>query len=129
MSYGSMLLTYVAIMVPLLIADALWLGLVAKHFYSEALGPLLAQPIKIVPALIFYLGYPIGLMIFAVSPATGIGHSAVLGALFGLFCYGTYDLVNHSTLKGWPLRLTLVDMTWGTAISAFAAAMPWMLLR
>jgi uncharacterized membrane protein len=125
----SLVKTYLAIAVPLLLADGIWLGLVAKRFYREALGGMMANPVKIVPAAIFYLGYPVGLMIFAVWPAASLGHAAVLGGLFGLFCYGTYDLVNLSTLRGWPLRLTLVDMSWGTVISAFAAAAPWALLR
>jgi uncharacterized membrane protein len=126
-------LQYLAIAVPLLIADAIWLSL-ASGFYREALGPLMAREIKWGAAALFYLAYPIGLLIFAVQPAlqghAGIGKAALLGGLFGLFCYGTYDLVNHATLEGWPLRLTLVDMTWGTALSGTMSAFAyWLLTR
>jgi uncharacterized membrane protein len=122
---------YLAIAVPLLIADGVWLGLVAKRFYREALGPLMAPQIKLLPAVLFYLGYPVGLVIFALMPALaggGFTQALLAGGLFGLFCYGTYDLVNQATLRGWPLRLTLVDMTWGTGLSAAAAGLAfWML--
>jgi uncharacterized membrane protein len=123
-----LLKAYLATALPLLLADGLWLGVIAKRFYREALGPLMARRVKIAPAALFYLGYPIGLAIFAVLPATGIANAALLGGLFGLFCYGTYDLVNHATLEGWPLRLTLVDMAWGTALSAAASAVAAFLL-
>jgi uncharacterized membrane protein len=126
---AALMKAYLAVALPVLIADALWLGLIAKRFYRDALGPLMAKPVKILPAALFYLGYPLGLAIFAVVPATGIGHAAMLGGLFGLFCYGTYDLVNHATLEGWPLRLTLVDMAWGTALSAMASAVATIVLR
>jgi uncharacterized membrane protein len=125
----SVIKYYLAIAVPLLIADGVWLGLIAKRFYREALGALMANPVKIVPAAIFYLAYPVGLLIFAVWPANTMSHTALLGSLFGLFCYGTYDLVNHATIRGWPLRLTLVDMAWGTTISALAAIVPWLLFK
>lgn len=120
---------YLAVAIPLLIADGIWLGLVAKSFYRAALGPLMARRVKLAPAALFYLGYPLGLAIFAVLPATSLAHAALLGGLFGLFCYGTYDLVNHATLEGWPLRLTLVDMAWGTALSAAATTLAVVLLR
>jgi uncharacterized membrane protein len=126
---AALLKTYLAIAVPLLIADGVWLGLVAKRFYRDALGPLMTKRVKVLPAALFYFGYPLGLAIFAVLPAAGVAHAGLLGGLFGLFCYGTYDLVNHATLEGWPLRLTLVDMAWGTVLSAVASALAAMLLR
>jgi uncharacterized membrane protein len=129
----SFIAHYFAIAVPLLIADAIWLT-TAASFYREALGPLMAREIKWAPAALFYLAYPVGLVIFALQPAlqanAGIGKAALLGGLFGLFCYGTYDLVNQATLEGWPLRLTLVDMTWGTVLSATTTAFAyWFLSR
>jgi uncharacterized membrane protein len=123
------LTAYLALAIPLLVVDAIWLGVIAKRFYREALGPLMAAPVKLVPAAIFYLAYPVGLLIFALDPSASAGGAALRGGLFGLFCYGTYDLVNQATLKGWPLRLTLVDMTWGTIISAAATALAFLLLH
>jgi uncharacterized membrane protein len=122
---------YLAVAVPLLIADAIWLTTMSS-FYREAMGSLMARQINWLAAAIFYFGYPIGLVIFALRPAlstnSGIGHAALMGGLLGLFCYGTYDLVNHATLEGWPLRLTLVDMAWGTVLSATVTALAYRIL-
>ncbi len=113
---------YFAAALPFWLVDAVWLGLVARRFYRDALGDLMAKPVQILPAVLFYVGYPAGLAIFVLaSPlAPSALQAAALGGLFGLFCYGTYDLVNQSTIKGWPVRLTLVDMTWGVVASAAA---------
>jgi uncharacterized membrane protein len=104
------------------------LGVVAKRFYRAALGPLMAQRVRLLPAALFYLGYPVGLAIFAIVPATGVSNAVILGGLFGLFCYGTYDLVNYATIEGWPLRLTLVDITWGIVLSAAASGLAFTVL-
>lgn len=122
---------YLAVAMPLLIADGVWLGLIAKRFYREALGSLMTPKVRLAPAAMFYLGYPVGLVIFALQPALaggGLAQAVILGGLFGLFCYGTYDLVNYATLRGWPLRLTVVDMAWGTALSASATALAYAFL-
>jgi uncharacterized membrane protein len=103
----------------------LWLGLIAKAMYQQAIGHLMAAQPKLLPASAFYVLYAAGLMIFAVMPHAGdAGWSkAVLtGALFGFFAYATYDLSNLATLRNWPVDLTLVDMAWGTLLSAAAAA-------
>jgi uncharacterized membrane protein len=116
--------SYIAIALPFWLLDAVWLGLIAKRFYRDALGPLMAKPVKAIPAVLFYIAYPAGLALFVLGSglAPNIAHAAAMGGLFGLFCYGTYDLVNHATLQGWPLRLTVVDMAWGTFASAAACA-------
>lgn len=124
--YGSALLA-------LGVLDALWLGLVARDFYRQGLGHLMAPAVAWVPALAFYLLFPLGLMLFAVQPAlaTGsIGRAGTLGALFGLFCYATYDLSNHATLRDWPWRVTLVDIAWGAAAGAITATCAtWVAMR
>jgi uncharacterized membrane protein len=124
----KVLILYILAAVPFWIADAVWLGVVAKRFYREALGALMAPKVQKLPALIFYLAYPMGLVIFVLWPADAAGPHAdrsayvIAGGLFGLFCYGTYDLVNQATLKDWPWRLTVLDMAWGTALSAAVTA-------
>jgi uncharacterized membrane protein len=117
-------MTYLAVAVPFWLLDAVWLGLVARRFYREALGVLMAKPVKPIPAVLFYVAYPAGLAVFVLGSglAPGVTQAAMFGGLFGLFCYGTYDLVNHATIKGWPLRLTVVDMAWGVAASGAACA-------
>jgi uncharacterized membrane protein len=123
------LLTYAATFLTLAALDAAWLGVVAKTLYRDAMGQLLAPAVNIGAAAAFYLLYPIGLVVFAVLPSGGDWLRAlVLGALFGLFCYGTYDITNLAILKDWPLGLTFVDIAWGAAVSAAAAlAGAWVL--
>ena len=124
---------YGAIAVVMLALDALWLGVIAKSFYRDGIGHLMADVPNLAAAGAFYLLYPVGVLLFAVAPAAWSWASpapvlvpwsrAVLaGALFGFFAYATYDLSNLATLRGWPLRLTLVDIAWGTALTAAAAA-------
>ena len=102
--------------------DAIWLGKVAHGFYRLSLGPLLAPRFRAGPAVAFYALYVAGLQYFAISGAVSPGAAAAEGALFGLFCYATYDLTNWATLKDYPGTLALVDTAWGTAVSAAAAA-------
>ena len=105
--------------------DMLWLGVIAKPMYQQGIGHLMAERPNIAVAVLFYLLYALGVVIFAVSPQHG-GSSWTLtltmGALFGFFAYATYDLTNLATLRDWPLRLSLIDMGWGTFVSAAAAA-------
>jgi uncharacterized membrane protein len=105
-----------------LVLDALWLGKVARGFYRLRLGPLLAPRFRAGPAVAFYALYVTGLQYFAISGATSPGAAALEGALFGLFCYATYDLTNWATLRDFPGSLAVVDTAWGTGLSAAAAA-------
>jgi uncharacterized membrane protein len=76
-------------------------------------------------AVLFYALYAVGLVVFAVAPhepGAAWGKTLVSAALFGFFAYATYDLTNLATLKGWPVGLSLMDMAWGTLVSAVSAA-------
>jgi uncharacterized membrane protein len=105
------------------ILDAIWLGLIAFPFYRAYIGHLLAPAPHWPPAILFYLMYIVGIVIFAVLPSlTGPWYKALaLGAVLGIFAYGTYDLTNHATMKDWPLIVTVVDMAWGAFITGTAA--------
>lgn len=112
--------------------DLLWLGIVARRWYAEHLGFLLRPDVNWVAALAFYLLFVAGLVVFVVQPA--LAHSSwqrvlVLGAFFGLVTYATYDLTNLATIKNWPLLLTLVDLLWGSILSAAVAAITLVLAR
>lgn len=100
--------------------DALWLGLMFKRFYVPHIGHLLSDSIAIWPAVIFYILYAIALNVFVVVPAlnnnTGYLELFMLGLLFGMVTYGTYDLTNQATLKNWPWTLTVVDIAWGSCL-------------
>lgn len=105
--------------------DYVWLKWATDTLYQSALGGLLAEKPNMSAAVAFYLIYLVGVAIFALIP--GLDESdwrvaLVRGALFGFFAYATYDLTNLATLKGWPLRISLIDMAWGTVLTGSAAA-------
>jgi len=124
------LAAYGAIILVMLAIDIVWLGFIAKAFYRDSIGHLMADPPNLVAGGVFYLLYPIGVLLFAVAPLTSSTAAGLMpwsktilaGALFGFFCYATYDLTNLATLRGWPLRVVLVDIAFGTALTAVAAA-------
>jgi uncharacterized membrane protein len=107
-----------------LLLDFIWLSQAAPMLYRPALGPLMAERINFGAAAVFYALYALGIVILAVRPALR-DHSAfssvLNGGILGLVAYGTYDLTNLATLQGWPLKITLIDMVWGSLVSAAAA--------
>ncbi len=118
------LTAYGAVFVILVALDFVWLGYIARDFYRNSLGALVLEQPRLIPAAIFYLLYPVGMMVFAVSGEITDGtwqRAAFFGGLFGFFSYLTYDFSNHATLKDFPLQLALVDVAWGTVVSATAA--------
>ena len=118
------LAAYAGAAVAMIAIDLVWLGVIAKPIYQSGIGHLMTDEPRIVAAVLFYLMFPVGLVLFAIAPheaAHSWGKTALWAALFGFFAYATYDLTNLSTLKGWPLSLALIDMAWGTAVSAVAA--------
>jgi uncharacterized membrane protein len=105
--------------------DALWLGLVAPGFYRSQIGHLMAETPNLFAAGIFYLLFVGVLVHFVIEPALRIGtirEAWVRGALLGLVTYATYDLTNLATLRDWPLLVTIVDLAWGTTLTAGTAA-------
>jgi uncharacterized membrane protein len=101
--------------------DMVWLGLVAKNFYSKQIGFLMKADVNWLAAIIFYLLFVVGLVLFVITPALG-KHSWInallFGALFGLITYATYDLTNLATIKDWPLLVTIIDLIWGMLLAA-----------
>mgnify|MGYP000849529390 FL=1 len=100
--------------------DMVWLGLVARSFYQQQLGFLMAPRPNWFVAILFYLLFIAGLLFFVVLPGlNGNSLKATLfkAAIFGLITYATYDLTNLATLKDWPVLLSIVDMLWGTFLS------------
>jgi len=104
--------------------DMVWLGLIAKSFYAKQIGYLMKTDINWTAAILFYLLFIVGLVLFVIIPAVEKGswaHSLLFGALFGLITYATYDLTNLATLKDWPLLVTIVDLIWGMVLAASVA--------
>jgi uncharacterized membrane protein len=120
------------IALPVLFAiDMVWLVLVAKKFYASHIGFLMKPDINWFAAVIFYLLFIGGLVVFVISPAIekhSIVHALLYGAFFGLICYATYDLTNLATLKDWPLLVTVVDLVWGMVLSAAVSAITWLIV-
>jgi len=111
---------YIITFVVFFAIDFIWLNFIAKNIYATKIGHLLAENPRLFPALIFYLVFIVGVIIFAVLPgyeAQNIWKTVMLGALFGLLTYSTYDLTNLATLKNWPISVTIIDLIWGTSIS------------
>ena len=116
---------YLAAGLYMALVDSVWLTSMI-NVYRQNIGELLLPDgIRVAPAIAFYLLYIFGIVWFAVSPALANGGSlqtaALNGALLGLVCYGTYDLTNQATLKVWPTFITLMDLAWGTILTATAA--------
>jgi uncharacterized membrane protein len=101
--------------------DMVWLGLVAKNFYAKQIGHLMKTDVNWIAAIIFYLIFIAGLVVFVIAPAMEKGswtHTLLFGALFGLVCYATYDLTNLAVAKDWPLLVTIVDLAWGAVLAS-----------
>ncbi|OUM02337.1 DUF2177 family protein [Variovorax sp. JS1663] len=125
MTIRQFAVAYVAGGLALLALDAAWLSTMAGRLYRPAIGHLMQPGFDAKAAAIFYVLYLAGLVFFAVAPAlearswtSALGR----GALLGFIAYATYDLTNQATLKDWPWRLTLIDLAWGTFMTAAAAA-------
>lgn len=121
MSYA---ISYIATGLTFLAMDAIWLTLMSGRFYKPQLGDMMADKVNFKPAILFYLLYVLGIVVFAVLPALTSGlwtTSLALGALFGLIAYSTYDLTNHATLRNWPAAVSVVDIAWGTCLTAVSA--------
>lgn len=108
--------------------DMVWLGLVAKGFYKKQIGFLMKPDVNWLAAIIFYLLFIAGLVIFVVQPAFEkklLSEILFKGILFGLVTYATYDLTNLATVKNWPLMVTVVDLVWGMTLSTSVSAISY----
>lgn len=128
-----MFLKLYLIALPVLVAlDMTWLGLVAKNFYAKHIGFLLRPDFSLLPGILFYLLYLVGLVFFVIMPAVSKGswiYALLLGALFGLIAYSTYDLTNQATLKNWPLIVTIVDLAWGMVAASFVSVVVYLIAK
>ena len=109
--------------------DMLWLGLVARTFYRKYLGFLMAPSPNWLAAIIFYLLFILGILVFVVLPGledNSLKTTLLRAALFGLITYATYDLTNLATLKDWPILVTIVDMLWGVVLSVSVSAVSFL---
>ena len=115
---------YLISIIVFFIIDLLWLGIIAKDLYRDQIGFLMSDQVRWGPAILFYCLYLAGLTFFVILPAFQDSNwvsALICGGFFGLVCYGTYDLTNLATLKGWPTKIVVYDLLWGTFISGITS--------
>lgn len=118
-------IAYLSTLILFLAIDAIWLGLVARKFYQDQLGDLMLPSPNFAIAAVFYVFFAAAIVVLAVRPGLEAGSlltAAGYGALLGLAAYGTHDITNLSTLKNWPVTVSVVDMIWGTVLTGLASA-------
>lgn len=115
-----------------LILDSFWLAIISPGLYQQQIGHLLATQVNWAAAVLFYLLFIAGLVVFAVKPSLqqDSWKSALrTGAFFGLVCYATYDLTNHATMRDWPLMITAIDLLWGTFICGITTTISFFTIK
>jgi uncharacterized membrane protein len=128
----QMLLQYLIVFAVFLAIDFVWLSNAGRLLYTPEIGALLKERPNFAVAFIFYAFYAFGLLVLVVTPALiapGIGKALVMGALFGFVAYATYDLTNLATLKGFTVRIAMIDMLWGTVLSSSVSTIAVLLIR
>ena len=114
---------YLATFVVLIPLDFLFLGTIAKSFFQSQVGDMLGE-VRLAPAILFYLLYIVGIMIFVNGSPDATWQSTLLyGALFGFFCYATFELTSLSLLKHWTWPVVIMDIAWGTFVTAISASL------
>ena len=132
MSFYKALIAYFSTGVIFLIIDFAWLAVMNPRFYKPQLAAFMADKVNWLPAIIFYLLITLGLVVLAVVPAVERAswlRAIIWGGLLGMVAYGTYDLTNLATFKNWPLPVTIVDIIWGTFLSAATAAASYFIVK
>ena len=116
---------YLSFLIALIAIDLVWLLGVAKNLYRNEMGDLMASEPKLLAGLAFYLLYALGVCIFVIVPALSKQswlYALQYGALFGLFCYMTYDLTNLAVVRNFPTQLAFIDIAWGSFVTALCAS-------
>jgi hypothetical protein len=116
---------YFSFLFALIVIDLIWLLGIAKNLYRSEMGDLMATEPKLLAGLAFYLLYALGVCIFVIIPALSKQswlYALQYGALFGLFCYMTYDLTNLAVVRNFPTQLAFIDMAWGSFVTALCAS-------
>ena len=119
---------YCSFLITMLVIDLVWLLGIAKSLYRDEMGELMATEPKLIAGLAFYLLYALGAIIFVVIPALSkqsLIYALQYGALFGLFCYMTYDLTNLAVIRDFPTRLAFIDIAWGSFVTAIVSGVAY----
>ena len=118
--YAVLYLATLMVIVPI---DFLFLGTVARGLFTAEVGDMLGE-VRPAPAILFYLLYVAGILVFVSGQAAATWTSTPLyGALFGLFCYATFELTALSLLKHWTWTVVAVDVSWGALVTAASSTL------
>jgi len=125
----KIIIAYLSTLIAFAAIDSVWLINMAPRLYKPEIGPVMMESgFRLVPAMIFYAIYIGGILYFAVLPGltegadAGWARAALQGAVLGFLCYATYDFTNYATLKVWSLKVTVLDLIWGTVLTGGTAA-------
>jgi uncharacterized membrane protein len=129
---AQFVIAYIVTAAVFLCVDFVWLSYASRAFYRPRLGELLAENPNLTVAALFYCVYVVGIVVFAVMPAfaaRSLVMAVASGALLGLVAYGTYDFTNLATIRGWPISVAVVDVSWGIFLTATAATSGYLALK
>lgn len=124
--------TYLIALVVFFVIDLVWLGVIAAKMYRKFLGFIMSDQVNWPAAILFYLVFIGGLVFFVIQPAIekqSLTYAIGAGAFLGFLCYATYDLTNLATLKNWPLTITVIDLIWGSVLSASVSAITYWIVQ
>ncbi|HBS92288.1 MAG TPA: DUF2177 domain-containing protein [Erysipelotrichaceae bacterium] len=122
---------FLVVLVVFFAIDIFWLGVVARNLYAKYLGFIMSPNVNWAAALLFYVIFIIGVMVFVLQPALekqSLMHAFIMGAFFGFVTYATYDLTNLATLKDWPITITIIDLIWGTVLSSSVSVISYLII-
>lgn len=128
----KLIVSYVLTTLVFFAVDMTWLGFIAKDLYKKYLGGFLSDKVNWSAAIVFYLLFIVGIFYFAILPAVeknSLTKAIIAGALFGFFTYATYDLTNLATLKDWPLPIVLIDIIWGSVLTAIVSTAGYLAVK
>ena len=120
----ELIISFIVAAVVMGVLDYVWLGYVGKKLYYREMGNLLLKKPNMLAALLFYVIYVVGTVVFVVVPALekeSLLYATGMGALFGLVAYATYDLTNLATMKGFSRKIVIIDLLWGALITMLTA--------
>lgn len=123
---------YIVAFITFFLIDIVWLVVVARKLYRQELGFLMSDKPNWIAAAIFYLIFILGIVFFVIHPALEKGswtYALFAGLLFGFITYATYDLTNLATIKNWPLKITIIDLIWGTSLGGLVSTITFFFLK
>jgi uncharacterized membrane protein len=126
------LMVYLITIIVFFITDIIWLAFVAKKVYREQIGFIMADKPNWIAAIIFYAVFILGMVFFVINPAiekSSWRYALFVGLFFGFVTYATYDLTNLATLKDWPIKITIIDLIWGTSLGGFVSLITYKLVE